>query len=84
MKRLRVRMDWGGGRNRQWMMNHLRSGFFLMNFPNCKNVNKYFEEMDPGKSNLFEITIRPLAKELLQEMTVEAGVERREQTDVFA
>jgi|GEM_PF-3394933 len=63
MKKLRVRMEWGGNKNTQWMMNMLKSGFFLMNFPDCRNVNKYFEEMDKTKSNKFEIIIRPLGKE---------------------
>jgi len=59
-------MEWGGKDNAQWMMNLLRSRFFLMDFPNCKNVNKFFEAMDPKISNLFEITIRPLRKESLK------------------
>ncbi len=66
MKKLQVRMEWGGKDNAQWMMNLLRSRFFLMDFPNCKNVNKFFEEMDLKMSNLFEITIRPLRKESLK------------------
>ena len=58
-------MEWGGSKNRQWMMNMLGSRFFLMNFPDCRNVNKYFEDMDKAKSNKFEISIRPLNKEEL-------------------
>lgn len=67
MRTFKVRMEWGGKDNQQWMMNFLRSRFFLMNFPDCKNVNKYFEGMDKTKSNKFEITIRPLGKEPLKE-----------------
>lgn len=65
MKRLLVRMEWGGKANTQWMMNLLRSRFFLMNFPDCKNVNKYFERMDKTKSNKFEILIRLIGEEPL-------------------
>jgi len=61
MKKLQVSMEWGGEKNTQWMMNHFRSGFFLMNFPNCKNVNKFFEGLDQTKPNKFEITIKPLS-----------------------
>jgi len=63
MKKLRIRMEWGGKDNRQWMMNLLGSRFFLMNFPDCKNVNRHFENMDKSSSNKFEIIIRPLGKE---------------------
>ncbi len=69
MKRLLIRMEWGGKHNQQWMMNFLRSRFFLMNFPNCKNVNKSFEGMDPKKSNMFEILIKPLGQEPLSEVS---------------
>lgn len=62
MKKLQVSMEWGGEKNTQWMMNHLRTGFFLMNFPNCKNVNKFFEGLDQTKPNTFEITIKPLSE----------------------
>jgi len=48
-------------------MNLLRSRFFLMNFPNCKNVSKFFEGMDKDLSNKFEILIRPLGGEPLDE-----------------
>ncbi len=65
MKKLWIRMEWGGGNNKQWMMNMLRSRYFFMNFPNCKNVNRYFEGMDPRMSNKFEIIIRPIGKEPL-------------------
>ena len=65
MRRLLVRMEWGGRDNQQWMMNLLRSRFFLMNFPNCKNVNKNFEGLNSTKSNTFEILIRPLGQEPL-------------------
>jgi len=67
VKTLRIRMEWGGEKNRQWMMNLMRSRFFLMNFPDCKNVNKFFEGMDKQVSNKFEIVIRPLGKEPLDE-----------------
>jgi hypothetical protein len=60
VKKLQVSMEWGGQDNRQWMMNHLRSGYFLMNFPDCKNVNRYFEAMDKMATNKYEILIRPL------------------------
>ncbi len=63
MGKIKVRMDWGGKNNRQWMMNLLRSRYFLMNFPDCKNVNRHFREMDKSMSNKFEIIIRPLGKE---------------------
>ncbi len=56
-------MEWGGSKNTQWMMNMFKSRFFLMNFPDCRNVNKYFEEMDKTTSNKFEIIIHPLGKE---------------------
>jgi len=62
MHKINVRMVWGGNQNKQWMMNILSSGFFLMNFPNCKNVNRYFEGLDPDKTNDFEITIRPIKR----------------------
>ena len=62
MKKLFVRMEWGGSTNTQWMMNHMRTGFFLMNFPNCKNVNKFFEGLDTSKPNLYKITITPMGK----------------------
>jgi len=65
MGKLRIRMEWGGSQNRQWMMNLLRSKFFLMNFPDCKNVNRYFDGMDKSMSNKFEIIIRPIGKETL-------------------
>ncbi len=65
MKKIFIKMVWGGSSNTQWMMNHMRSGFFLMNFPNCKNVNKYFEDLDPSMSNLYEITVTPRGKEPL-------------------
>ena len=68
MKKLWVRMEWGGKANRQWMMNLMRSHFFLMNFPDCKNVNKYFKGMNRLKSNKFEIIIRPLGQEPLSEL----------------
>jgi len=67
MKKLIAKLNWGGSNNTQWMMNHLRSGFFLMNFPNCKNVNRYFEGLDQSESNLYEITITPLGKEPLSQ-----------------
>ena len=67
MKILKVNMKWGGKENRQWMMDHLGSGHFLMNFPDCKNVNKYFQGMDKQKSNKFLITIRPLGKDDLKD-----------------
>jgi len=67
VRKLRVRMEWGGKNNAQWMMNLLRSRFFLMNFPNCKNVSKFFEGMDKDLSNKFEILIRPLGGEPLDE-----------------
>ncbi len=66
MRKLKVRMEWGGKDNTQWMMNLLGSRHFLMNFPDCKNVNKFFEEMDSKMSNRFEITFRSLGKEPLQ------------------
>lgn len=66
MRKIKVQMEWGGKDNRQWMMNHMGSGFFLMNFPDCRNVNKYFEGMDKAKSNKFGITVRPLGKEPLE------------------
>jgi len=56
-------MEWGGIKNTQWMMNMLSLRYFLMNFPDCKNVNKYFEGLDQTKSNKFEIIIRPIGKE---------------------
>ena len=64
-RQLQVRMEWGGKNNKQWMMNFLSSRFFFMNFPDCKNINKYFEALDKTKSNKFEITIRPLGKDKL-------------------
>jgi len=63
IKKLRVRMEWGGIKNTQWMMNMLTLRYFLMNFPDCKNVNKYFEGLDKTKSNKFEIIIRSIGKE---------------------
>jgi len=65
VKKIFIKMVWGGSSNTQWMMNHFRSGFFLMNFPNCKNVNKCFEGLDTSKSNLYEITVTPRGKEPL-------------------
>ncbi len=56
-------MEWGGIKNTQWMMNMLTLRYFLMNFPDCKNVKKYFDGLDKTKSNKFEIIIRPIGKE---------------------
>jgi|GEM_PF-5020758 len=64
MRKLKVNMVWGGNRNKQWMMNLLHSGFFLMNFPNCKNVNKLFEDLNQKTGNPFEVTIRPIRKSI--------------------
>lgn len=65
-QKLRIAMVWGGKDNAQWMMNHLRSGYFIMNFPDCKNVNKIFEALDRNQSNQYEIAVRSLGKEPLK------------------
>lgn len=72
MQKFKVRMEWGGKDNTKWMMNHLRLNqkrqrIFLMDFPNCRNVNRYFEGLDPSKSNKYRITLDPIGKEPLDE-----------------
>ena len=62
MRKFKVNMVWGGDSNKQWMMNLLDSGFFLMNFTNCKNVNKFFERLNQNTGNPFEIIIKPIRK----------------------
>ncbi len=62
MRKFKVNMVWGGDSNKQWMMNLLHSGFFLMNFPNCRNVNKFFERLNQNTDNPFEIIIKPIRK----------------------
>lgn len=56
MQRLTVKMVWNQFQHLWFMMNN-DNDRFLMHFPDCENIRKYFEGLDETKPKKYIITI---------------------------
>ena len=58
MRCMTIRMQWAKEDDKWHMI--AQNGFFLYDFFDCENVNKFFGTLDKGTAKYYEITCREI------------------------